>query len=275
MNHYETLEVSPSASPEVIRAAYKSLMQRYHPDRNPGDATAAARATRVVQAYEVLSDAAQRAAYDRQLLAGVAAGAMHGETARPVAAGGVRAGDVRRASPAREGRGGRQAVYLVLLVLLGVVVWGALSLKRPSPPVAEAKVSAPPRPAATGAGLEIRALISELTVALKGSGEPATVIYIPALGVRVGSIDPDGAVRHLINSRESLAAKVANRLADAAPDELLKPDGEAYLARLILSALQENEAGGEDKGRDADAGATDLARYGPVGVFFPQGYRVK
>lgn len=275
MNYYETLEVSPSASPEVIRAAYKSLMQRYHPDRNPGDAMAATRATRVVQAYEVLSDAAQRAAYDQQLQAGVAASAMRSETARPVAAGGGRASDMRRALSAREGRGGRQVAYLVLLVLLGGVVWVALSFKRPPPLVVDAKESAPPRPAAAGAGLEIRALFSELSVALKGSGEPATVIYIPALGVRVGSIDPDGAVRHLINSRESLAAKVANRLAEAAPDELLKPDGEAYLARLILPALQGNEAGGEDKKGGAELGAADLARYGPVGVFFPQGYRVK
>ena len=35
-SHYDILEVSHTASPEVIRAAYRSLMQRYHPDKNPG-----------------------------------------------------------------------------------------------------------------------------------------------------------------------------------------------------------------------------------------------
>lgn len=66
-NYYDILEVSRSASPEVIRAAYRSLMQRYHPDKNPGDGQAAERAALVVQAYETLSDATRRAAYDATL----------------------------------------------------------------------------------------------------------------------------------------------------------------------------------------------------------------
>lgn len=66
-NYYDILEVSRSASPEVIRAAYRSLMQRYHPDKNPGNGQAAARAVLVVQAYETLSDAARRAVYDATL----------------------------------------------------------------------------------------------------------------------------------------------------------------------------------------------------------------
>jgi curved DNA-binding protein CbpA len=67
MNHYEMLEVSANASQEVIRAAYRSLMQRYHPDRNPGNTETAQRALLVNQAYEVLSDANKRAAYDLEL----------------------------------------------------------------------------------------------------------------------------------------------------------------------------------------------------------------
>ncbi len=67
MNHYDTLEVSRLASPEVIRAAYRSLMQRFHPDRNPGDPAAATRAAHVAVAYEVLSDPQKRASYDASL----------------------------------------------------------------------------------------------------------------------------------------------------------------------------------------------------------------
>jgi hypothetical protein len=59
--HYDTLEVGRHASPEVVRAAYRSLMQRFHPDRNTGDAAAAERASALTQAYEVLSDADRRA----------------------------------------------------------------------------------------------------------------------------------------------------------------------------------------------------------------------
>lgn len=63
--HYNTLEVTRTASSEVIRAAYKSLSQRWHPDRNPGNrAEAEARMKEINAAYAALSDPQKRAAYD-------------------------------------------------------------------------------------------------------------------------------------------------------------------------------------------------------------------
>jgi curved DNA-binding protein CbpA len=67
VNLYDVLQVSPLADEVVIRAAYRSLMQRYHPDRHPGDLQAAEIAARITQAYEVLSDPIQKAAYDASL----------------------------------------------------------------------------------------------------------------------------------------------------------------------------------------------------------------
>lgn len=65
--HYDNLQVTRTASPEVIRAAYKGLVQKWHPDRNPPERRE--ECTRVVtllnRAYEVLSDPARRAAHDR------------------------------------------------------------------------------------------------------------------------------------------------------------------------------------------------------------------
>lgn len=62
--HYDNLKVARNAPPEVIRAAYKSLSQRYHPDRNQDNPSA----TRVFQminaAYEVLSDPDKRREHD-------------------------------------------------------------------------------------------------------------------------------------------------------------------------------------------------------------------
>lgn len=66
MNPYDVLQVSTTADALVIRAAYRSLIQRNHPDRNPGDVQAAQRAVLVTQAYELLVDAERRAAYDKQ-----------------------------------------------------------------------------------------------------------------------------------------------------------------------------------------------------------------
>lgn len=59
-NYYDVLSVSPEASPEVIRAAYRALSQKYHPDRNPHDAEANQRMIQINQAYAVLSDPEQR-----------------------------------------------------------------------------------------------------------------------------------------------------------------------------------------------------------------------
>ncbi|MES3011344.1 MAG: J domain-containing protein [Pseudomonadota bacterium] len=63
--HYDTLLVHATASSAAIRLAYRTLAQKYHPDKNPHDTErAAAHMQRLNAAYEVLSDPVQRAAYD-------------------------------------------------------------------------------------------------------------------------------------------------------------------------------------------------------------------
>lgn len=69
-DHYATLGVSPRASPQEVRAAYLRLMRATHPDRARQDPAAAERARQANAAYEVLGDAASRAAYDRMLRSG-------------------------------------------------------------------------------------------------------------------------------------------------------------------------------------------------------------
>jgi curved DNA-binding protein CbpA len=66
-NFYEILEVSSKASQEVIRAAYKTLMQRYHPDKNAHDPTNAQRIQAIRMAYDILSDTVKRKSYDTDL----------------------------------------------------------------------------------------------------------------------------------------------------------------------------------------------------------------
>ena len=65
--HYDNLKVSRTAPLEVIKAAYKSLAQKYHPDRNQGDSEAARIMKLLNEAYEVLSDPIKRAKYDEWL----------------------------------------------------------------------------------------------------------------------------------------------------------------------------------------------------------------
>lgn len=64
-DHYETLGVTRSAGPDEIKAAFRKLAARHHPDRNPDDPKAALRFKEVNAAYQVLSDPQRRAMYDR------------------------------------------------------------------------------------------------------------------------------------------------------------------------------------------------------------------
>jgi curved DNA-binding protein CbpA len=65
MDLYAELGVTPQAEPEVIRAAFRALAQRYHPDRQGGASVLwAAKMARINQAYSVLSQPPRRRAYD-------------------------------------------------------------------------------------------------------------------------------------------------------------------------------------------------------------------
>ncbi len=63
--HYDNLKVSRSAPAEVIRAAYKALAQKYHPDRNAGNPEAARIMTTINASYEVLTDSSKRQEHDQ------------------------------------------------------------------------------------------------------------------------------------------------------------------------------------------------------------------
>lgn len=62
--HYDNLKVARNAPPEVIRAAYKTLSQKYHPDRNPNNPDAVRIIKIINSAYEVLSDPRKRQEHD-------------------------------------------------------------------------------------------------------------------------------------------------------------------------------------------------------------------
>ena len=63
--HYDNLKVSRSAPTEVVRAAFKVLAQKYHPDRNPGDSEAVRIMKTINTSYEVLSDTVKRQEHDQ------------------------------------------------------------------------------------------------------------------------------------------------------------------------------------------------------------------
>ena len=64
-DYYSILKVSSDASADEIKKAYRQLALKYHPDKNPDNKAAAATFRAVTEAYDVLSDDAQRERYNR------------------------------------------------------------------------------------------------------------------------------------------------------------------------------------------------------------------
>lgn len=77
-DYYEVLGVSREADEREIKKAYKRLAMKYHPDRNQGDKESEARFKEIKEAYEILTDAQKKAAYDQYGHAAFEQGGMGG-----------------------------------------------------------------------------------------------------------------------------------------------------------------------------------------------------
>jgi len=90
-DYYEVLGVSREATDQELKSAYRKLALKHHPDRNPGNHAAEEKFKEASEAYQVLSDADKRAAYDRYGHAGVGSA---GQGFGGPFAGGVDIGDI-------------------------------------------------------------------------------------------------------------------------------------------------------------------------------------
>jgi len=256
--HYDTLEVGRHASPEVVRAAYRSLMQRFHPDRNTGDAAAAERASAITQAYEVLSDANRRAVYDERLLVeeslrtmeSPAAGLPHSSD-RPhgrrlrwrwitlglgVAVAGIWAGTHSIDSQEAELRSIRQAFASGSLpeVRRRELFARKASLLEAHPALRLQGVAAA---TAEQAARTVELLDTPLVLQL-GLHELA----IPRIRLVLGSYDTHALREQILNRRERLIQELAQRLAGQDPARWAGSRGEAEIQEALkewaMSALE-------------------------------------
>ena len=117
---YQTLGVARGASEDDIRAAYRKLAKRYHPDMNQGKPEAAERFKTIGAAYDLLSDAEKRGRFDRGEIDadGNETAAFHARArgghrpgARHAAAGGFNPDDLEALFGGAFGGGGRDSTY--------------------------------------------------------------------------------------------------------------------------------------------------------------------
>jgi molecular chaperone DnaJ len=80
-DYYEVLMVTREVTADELKKSYRKLAVKFHPDKNPGDASAEESFKELGEAYDVLSDADKRAAYDRHGHAAFAQGGGGGRAA--------------------------------------------------------------------------------------------------------------------------------------------------------------------------------------------------
>jgi hypothetical protein len=169
-SHYERLGVGPDAGLPELRAAFRVLSKRYHPDTTSLPSAEAEEAFRLLrQAYSVLSDPSSRAAYDLLLRQSTAPALVSPAPARPP----LVVSAPRPASVRRSLSGGEWFALLLLALamafslLLGIgVAWarGAELVRQPSWwPEVPAAVPAPPTAAPAAAAPAVPAAVAQPT----------------------------------------------------------------------------------------------------------------
>jgi curved DNA-binding protein CbpA len=307
VNPYDILQVSPKADDEVIRAAYRSLMQRYHPDKNPHDEQAAEKSASITQAYELLSDPQRKAALD------AAISAENAMKRNAVAHGGQA---LRHARPAKQADHPSRpralllpvAAALVCIVLVWWTVNGLLKSLSPAPPAqqladirsrienvqtAEAErrklfalkqslIEQHPDLAASErsqrlddlAARSVALLTEPLAVNLATSPSlamPPVQLLLPEITLVLGSFDAPRLQAHIQKHRTRIVHDLAQQLALQSASLALSSDAEARIKRVIRDTVM---ASLEIRSVESYPSTyfESPARHGVVDVILPNGF---
>lgn len=299
MNYYEILEISQHASPEVVKAAYKSLMQRYHPDRNPDNPEIAERASQIIQAYEVISDLTKRAAYDVELK-------LHDTKIVPGRSA------IGKSSPlASTDLSGNKTGWAVWIIILSIIISGwiiisvskkgktrqnetqnvqsslntnfslndrgeDMSVQKDISMASDEKLlnAGADKPGSDDSTKVIYDLVSDFTVNIGSANNLHHVLSIPLLNAKVGSVESEKVIRYIEANKQLIVSKMSAKLANAKYEELIKLDGEQFLKNLILDSI--DETAGTDRLKEfPSSGDENPGHYGVTDIILPNSFSVR
>jgi DnaJ domain len=249
MNYYDILEVSSKASPAVIKAAYKSLMQRYHPDKNNNDSDSAQRTANLVQAYEVLSDDARRAGYDQQMQS---QSVLQPPPSLQAASMPKRTVAYPLAKPEHDAKG-YWVVWLLIITTICLAMW--FLLRPPKPTSSELSPALPVNtnglradPLAkevqtNTAFANNRLVMLEIAVSLtdidKLPAGSVKILKVPMLRLGIAHPDAKKLLWYLDDRKEQLRQSIETKLAFAEPAKLLQATGTKYVQELVWQTISD------------------------------------
>jgi hypothetical protein len=287
MNYYELLEVSANASPEVIKAAYKSLMQRNHPDKNPNNSEAEKRSIQLAEAFEILSDETKRSAYNLELK----------QLSQPVFRTKAFNSTVTYPPTDRKRKSFSFTTYIV--IFLGLVVWFVWATNEGKQPQA---LNVPTPQPDNSLAIDLKSNIGKFTLIEResiplersmptylsdikvnlgmmyssiesGKVDAQTVLSIRTVGVVVGAFEAEKFISFLADNKPQILMKLSEKLETASITSLKSNMGEQYLKELILKSL--GEITQTDRFAEYPVVGTNVpAHYGVVGIILPDYFSV-
>lgn len=280
--YYDILEVSPNASHAVIKAAYKSLMQRYHPDKNSGDPAMGKLTILISQAFDVLSDPEKRKAYDLGLAQHELNNSTSMDRVPRTESGVVTTQQAKQLSPSQEvlsrplDRTTKSATT-VWLVIYVAFLWVAIVMAIMALPkiqtnseaqhqplsekveaeelarLAKVKAETEKKEAVSKAARTIPQLAEGITVSMPPSKDGSNhcseyaicthYIEIPVLGVVVRKNDSEKIIQHIWKNRALILESVETELGKHLYTNLTQVNGEEMLKKIILDQINQTVVG--------------------------------
>ncbi|MFS8064189.1 MAG: J domain-containing protein [Luteimonas sp.] len=177
MNYYEILGLSRNSEAEVIEAAYRALMKKYHPDRWSGNRSEAEpRAKLINEAYATLRDSSRRLAYDKKVPRGTSfkaarskqQAAVTAKSRSPRAQGRAHRNRLTERKPEAKppylNRSGQVSALIICLALMALVVLRPPSLKKSQITDTQTVELLPAQSSLLGAGREQTLCITNKTL---------------------------------------------------------------------------------------------------------------